>query len=179
MNRRLFLAQLSVLGPVAVASRRRAFQAASGLDRTRLAALAEAVLPSELGAAGFGAAADGFSRWLAGYRPGAELLHGYGSGEIQRAPPSPAVRWAAQLRALGPGFGSASVAARRVQVESALEGERGPGLGAPIEAKHVAVGLLAWWAGSPGATDLCYRARIGKLSCRPLAENGVRPARLG
>jgi hypothetical protein len=178
MNRRYFLAQLAVLGPVAVASRRRAFQAASGLDRGRLTALAEVVLPSELGPAGVAAAVDGFSRWLAGYRPGAELLHGYGSGEIQRAPPSPAVRWAAQLRSLGAAFTSRSLETRRAEITTALEGERGPGLGAPVEARHVALGLLAWWAGTPGATDLCYRARIGKLGCRPLAENGVRPARL-
>ena len=176
MNRRLFLAQLGALGPVAVASRRRAFQATSSWDRGRLAALAEAVLPTELGSAGLGAAVDGFNRWLAGYRPGAELLHGYGSGEIKRAPPSPAVRWSAQLTALGPDFATAPVDARRARIAQVLAGERGPSLGTPIEAHHVALGLLAWWAGTPEATDLCYRARIGKLGCRPLAENARKPA---
>jgi hypothetical protein len=42
-------------------------------------------------------------------------------------------------------------------------------------APHIAVGLLAHFYSSAAAQDLCYRARIGKGTCRPLAESPRRP----
>ena len=92
IERRGFLLQLGAFLPFAVARRRAAYQAAGSLSRPLLMALAGAALPSELGREATTAAVDGFSRWLSGYRPGAELLHGYGASDIRRTPPSPAVR---------------------------------------------------------------------------------------
>jgi hypothetical protein len=187
LARREFLARLGATLPFAVARRRSARQAAAGLDRAKVAALAEAVLPAELGATGIAAATDGFTHWLAGYREGIELLHGYGTSEIRRTPPSPAPRWAAQLEALdrtarrgrSRAFTDLALAERQELMANALAEDRDAGLPRVPEARHVAVGLLAWWAQTPAATDLCYRARIGRLTCRPLhaAPNRPEPAR--
>ena len=38
-----------------------------------------------------------------------------------------------------------------------------------------AVALLAHFYASPAATDLCYEARIGKDTCRPLAQSSRKP----
>ena len=184
LSRRSLLATLAVAFPPAVIRRRRAFAAAADLDRVRLGAVSEVVLPSRIGFAGRMAAVDGFLRWVAGYRGGAELLHGYGSAEIRRTPPSPATRWAAQLaeldlvavRRFGHPFAETSLTDRTGLIVAALESEAGPDLPAIARARHVALGLLAHWAESPPATDLAYRARIGRLGCRPLAENPDRPA---
>src|ERR671915_98576 len=51
-------------------------------DDRLVAALAAAVLPSELGAVGITRAAADFQRWVAGYKEGAELVHGYGTAVI-------------------------------------------------------------------------------------------------
>jgi hypothetical protein len=47
---------------------------------------------------------------------------------------------------------------------------------APADAHHVALGLLAWFYASPAAEDLCYRAAIGRGSCRSLADVERAPA---
>lgn len=156
-----------------------------------LDALADAVLPSELGSAGRREAADGFRAWLDGFEPVAELTHDYGSQAVHYGPEDPAPRWSSQLAALE------MVARRRESAAFAeLPGERrrdlvrrrvpdppgeiaGRGLpDDPAEAGHVAVGLLAWFYGRPEAADLGHRARIGRNTCRPLAESGDRPAPL-
>jgi hypothetical protein len=187
LARRAFVLRLGASLPFAVARRRSARQAAAALDRERLLALAEAVLPGEVGAAGVAAAVDGFARWLAGYREGVELLHGYGASEIRRTPPSPASRWAAQVVALDRtarrdhdrAFVDLAPAERRELIAAALAEDRTDALPRVVDARHVAVGLLAWWAETPGAADLCYRARIGRLLCRPLDAAPDRPHALG
>jgi hypothetical protein len=146
-------------------------------------ALAGAVLPSELGKDGAAGAARRFTRWLAGYRPGAEALHPYGSAEIGRLPPSPAAAWSAQLaaldaaarRELGAGFASLGVADRQSLVRVALAGSKLGPMPAPLSASHVAVGLMSHFFGSPEGTDLCYRAQIRKGACRPLATASRQP----
>ena len=42
-------------------------------------------------------------------------------------------------------------------------------------APHIALGLLAHFYSSAAAQDLCYEARIGKGTCRPLTESPKRP----
>jgi len=39
----------------------------------------------------------------------------------------------------------------------------------------IAVALLAHFYESPGATDLCYEAQIGRQTCRPLAAQASKP----
>jgi hypothetical protein len=62
--------------------------------------LAEAVLPGELGDAGFGRVSRAFTQWVAEYRKGVELVHPYGSSNLRQTGESPAGRWRAQLAIL-------------------------------------------------------------------------------
>jgi hypothetical protein len=186
VSRRHLLAVLAVFTPAAVGFRRRARIAAQELDHATLDALGASVLPAELGAAGIGPVVRGFERWLAGYRGGAELLHGYGAAEIRRTPPSPAVRWKTQLAALdrearrrsGRSFAQLPGTDRLALVSEALADVKSE-LPDPASAHHVGLGLVAFWAATPGASDLAYGARVGKLNCRPLAASPERPAPLG
>ena len=181
--RRRLIKGLAALAPLPFVARRFHRFAVADLDPALLRALAAAVLPSELGDGGISRTVAGFERWLAGYREGAELLHGYGTGEIRRTGPSPALRWAGQLRELdqaarkagGKPFTGLDLAARQDLVRAALQGARPSGLPAVDRAPHVAVGLLAFFYGSPEAADLCYGVRIGGNSCRPLEESSRMP----
>ena len=156
-----------------------------------LDALADAVLPSEIGAGGRREAADGFRAWLDDFEPVAELTHDYGSQAVHYGPENPAPRWSSQLAALemvarrreDAGFAELPPDGRRHLVRRRVPeppGEAaGRGLpGNPAGAEHVAVGLLAWFYGRPEAADLGYRARIGRYTCRPLEDSGERPAPL-
>ena len=135
-----------------------------------------AILPSELGTAGRERAVTGFERWLAGYREGAELVHGYGTGELRATGPSPALRWSTQLQLLEKqSFTRLTLEERRQRVLDALSGVR---LGSLLQfdrAPHIALGLLGFFYSSPEATDLCYEARIGPNTCRPLDQSARRP----
>lgn len=175
-SRRRFLLGIAALVPLPFLARRLHGAAVAGLDSARLRALAGAVLPSELGAAGLERTVVAFERWLAGYREGVELLHGYGTAEIRLTGPSPALRWAAQLDALGSSFVTLSLPERQARLRSALEGGRFGGLPPVDRAPHLAIGLLAFFYRSPEATDLCYQASIGRESCRPL-DTSPRPPR--
>jgi hypothetical protein len=98
-TRRRFLLGAAALLPLPFVARRFHRLAVASLDPALLRAMAAAVLPSELGSGGTERAVAEFERWLAGYREGAEILHGYGTGEIRRTGPSPALKWSAQLTA--------------------------------------------------------------------------------
>jgi hypothetical protein len=181
--RRRLIKGLAALAPLPFVARRFHRFAVADLDPALLRALGAAVLPSELRSDGVARAVAGFERWLAGYREGAEVLHGYGSGEIRRTGPSPALRWAGQLRELdqaarktgGKPFAALEPAPRQQLVRAALVGSQSAGLSSVDRAPHVAVGLLAFFYGSPEAADLCYGARIGRNGCRPLEESPRMP----
>jgi hypothetical protein len=174
-SRRRFVLGVAALVPLPFVARRLHGLAVASLDPVRLRALAAAVLPAELGGAGIERTALAFEQWLAGYREGAELLHGYGTGEIRVTGPSPALRWAAQLDALGPSFASLAVNERQAEVRAVLGSDRFAGFPPIDRAPHIAVGLLAFFYDSPDATDLCYEAAIGRNSCRPLATSAQMP----
>ncbi len=183
LPRRRFVLQLAGLLPLPFVARRLHARAVADLDPRLLRALAAAVFPGELGASGMERTVTRFERWLAGYREDAELVHGYGTGEIRRTGPSPALRWSNQLRELDAAaqkthrasFGHVAVAERQGLVRSALEGQRLGGMPPIDRAPHLSLGLLAFFYNSPEAGDLCYQARIGNNSCRPLAESERRP----
>lgn len=185
-RRRLF-ALLAASSPLLVAQRRRAVGAGRRLDSGTLIALADAVLPTELGAQGVAAAASAFERWLAGYRGGAEVLHDYGASEIRYLPPSPALRFEADLTRLekaartadNTAFSQLSRDARRSIVEATLAPVATDRLPEIADAPHVAIALLAHWANSTSGYDAGYRAKIGRFGCRPLADSPKKPARLG
>jgi hypothetical protein len=159
--------------------------ARSGLQADRLRALAEVVLPRALGDQGRERAVAAFEAWLTAYRPVAERDHGYGTGDITYTGADPAPGWAAQLEALdleamqrfGTSFVDLEPDRRLSLARGQLRRERGP-LPEAADAQHVAVGLLAWWASTTEALDLCYGVAIGRETCRPLASMGDAPAPL-
>jgi hypothetical protein len=156
------------------------------LDRAVLDPLGRTVLPTELGTDGIDRILAGFQTWLAEYRPGAELNHGYGTGELAYAAESPASRWQRQLDALEREarerwqrpFAELSSDERREMVRRRIDGDRLNRLPTPSAARHVAVGLLSYFYSTPEATDLCYRAAIRKRQCRPLAGSPNEPVSL-
>jgi hypothetical protein len=155
-------------------------------DRALLQALAQVVLPAELGDARTLEMTERFERWVSNFRPGAELNHGYGTGTVQQAGADPWPGWRAQLQVLdaeartqnAASFAALSVERRRVLVSAQLEAANAQRLPNPLSATHVALALLAWFYNSPDATDLCYRAAIGKETCRPLREAAQAPRSL-
>ena len=153
---------------------------------TTLVALGDAVLPEELGPRGVASAVAEFERWMAGYRPGAEANHGYGTGKIDRTPADPRPQWRSQLAALdagarragGQSFATLDRERRQTLVRTALAGERSDALPNPLLARHIALALIAHFYDSAAATDLCYQARIGRQQCRPLAAQHEKPVEL-
>lgn len=153
------------------------------LDSVMVTRLAEIVLPEELGDAGFSRVSRAFTQWVAGYRKGVELVHPYGSANLRQTGESPAGRWRAQLATLDAdarkkhrrGFGALTRQQRRELVTATLAAERTNRMPAPLDANHVAVALVAWYFGTPEATDLCYKARIERNQCRPLVNAPRQP----
>jgi len=182
-TRRRFLLGAAALLPLPFVARRFHGLAIRALDPALLRAMAAAILPGELGTDGLERATTEFERWLTGYREGAEVLHGYGSGEIHYAGPSPALKWSSQLAELdaaarkihGAPFANRSRMERQELVRAALGGVSAGGLPQVDRAPHIALGLLAHFYSSTVAQDLCYDARIGNGTCRPLADSPKRP----
>ncbi len=185
VSRRTFLAALAAALPTASFVRlahAAAVDDLAGRPQT-LIALGDAVLPAELGRAGIAASVDGFQRWIAGYREGAELVHGYGTSKLTWTGPTPATRWATQLDALDRAgaraharpFSSLTVAQRQELVRLELvdfKEDRIPPVG---RSPHVALALLAHFYDSDAANDLCYEVQILRENCRPLAMSSRKP----
>ena len=182
-TRRRFLLGAAALLPLPFVVRRFHRLAVESLDPALLRAMAVAILPAELGPSGTERAVVEFEQWLTGYREGAEILHGYGTDEIRRTGPSPALKWSTQLADLdaaarksqGAPFPARGRAEREELVRAALSGVSAAGLPQIDRAPHIALGLLAHFYSSAAAQDLCYEARIAKGTCRPLADSPKRP----
>lgn len=191
-SRRTFVGWLSGLGAaLGIGVRARPAQANAGepgeqngsLDAAMVRSVADAVLPSELGNDGVARASRAFSQWLGAYRPGVELVHPYGSAELRQTGESPIERWRSQLAALERSarqkhqraFTALTRDQRRELVMQALADDRVNRLPDPLQANHVAIGLLAWYFATPDAADLCYSAQIGRNQCRPLVHSSRQP----
>lgn len=155
-------------------------------DEARLRALAEVVLPTELGAAGRSEIVDQFLRWIRNYRADAEMDHGYGFTRLRRLPPSPALKYPAQLasldkaaRATGGTFETVAADVRRAVVEDALTAAKVERLPPRPTGEHIASDLMGFYFHGPAANDLAYRAAIGRDECRDLPDSDKRPARSG
>ena len=136
-----------------------------------------------LGKAGVVKAATAFRDWGAGYREGAELVHGYGTSRLRSTGPTPLTRWTKQLDELDAAaqaahakpFRSVGTGERTALVRAAIQGQRLDRMPGVVDASHVALALVAHFYDSPGAADLCYEAQIGKNQCRPLAASTKKP----
>lgn len=157
----------------------------SPLPAHTLRAVADAVLPSELGDEGRERAVAAFERWADGLEPVAELAHPYLVPETRYSGPDPRPGWAAQLEGLekecrarhGSPLADLDVAGRRKLLARGV-GQTGPGLGSPANANHIAVALMAHFFASPVATDMCYGRTIAKQQCRGLEGAGGEPVRV-
>ena len=185
LSRRRFVAWVAGAIPVALVTRRADALGARWLagEEETMRALAEAVLPSELGATGAARVAREFQRWIDDYKAGAELVHGYGTSALRFSRASPKANWAAQLERLGTrnwgtgtgNFTTLTLEERRAVVRDELKNERLERMPAVGAASHVAVALLAFYYESSDAADLCHRAQIGRQTCRPLATASRKP----
>jgi hypothetical protein len=187
LSRRSFVGWLAAAVPATRARWLHGALRQQQLDEALLVALATAILPSELGLAGAGRVAGSLMQWSAGYRPGVDLNHGYGTARLRTTGPNPTTQWALQLRALdedarrahNSGFAAIGDDRRRALVRAHLDEERANTIPGDIAAaQHVALALLASFYGSPEAADLCYESRIGRQLCRPLSESPQRPVPL-
>ena len=185
LSRRAFLGWLAATVPITAFARRAHAAAVVELaaDARTLRAIADIVLPSELGPSGLNAEVARFQRWTAGYREGAELVHGYGTSILDFSGPTPETRWAAQLSMLdalarkqhGKRFADVAIEPRTVLLRAHLAEQKPARLQAVGRTPHVALALVAHFYASPAATDLCYGVQIGKQTCRPLASQGRKP----
>jgi hypothetical protein len=186
VTRRGFLASLASVVPLAVVVRRAHAAAVVHLEAepATLNALGEVVLPAKtMGHAGLARAIAAFREWGAGYREGAELNHGYGTSRLRTTGPTPMTRWMTQLDQLDAAaraahqksFAALTVAQRDALLRDALRGQRIDRMPAVADAPHVALALIAHFFDSSAANDLCYEARIGRATCRPLAQQSRKP----
>jgi hypothetical protein len=178
VSRRQFVAWVSGAVPLVLVARRADALGARWLasDEATMRALAAAILPSELGATGVARVSAAFQRWIDDYRENVELVHGYGTSALRVTRASPRARWAAQLESLRrSGFNEKPVAQRRDAVRAMLATERADRMPDVAGAAHVALGLLAFYYSRSEAADLCYRAQIGRDTCRPLSQASRKP----
>lgn len=160
------------------------------LDQEMLRAVGQVVLPAAaLGEDGVTRVVADFERWLAEYEPVPELNHGYlnrGLAEIRYGPPDPGPRWSAQLEALdieaqkrfGKAFPELQEENRRSLISRQIRRDPLERLPNATQARHVAVGLLAYFYATPEANDLCHEVAIRRYTCRGLEEGGEKPAPL-
>jgi hypothetical protein len=146
----------------------------------RLTALAGVVLPQEIGANGVARAVDRFMQWIRDYRAGAQMDHGYGFTQLKRAPPSPAIKYPAQLDDLdhraGGSFTAAASSDRERAVIDAVIASSVTELPVRPDGGHIATDLMAHYFSSPEANDLAYGHLIGRYGCRNLRESEQRPS---
>jgi hypothetical protein len=160
-----------------------------GLEVKRLLPVAHLVLPRELGTGRIERATAQFARWIAGFKPGEETVHPYGSERLGATGASPAATWSSQLDALDKAatsldsqkrsFALATPEIRKKVLDEALAATqltaRVPSaLGAP----HVAIALLAHFLDSAEARNLAYGRVIDPQACRPLTASPKEPVAL-
>lgn len=187
INRRGFVGSVAASVPIAAASRHLLRSGKSApLDDALMGALGHSLLPTELGSDNIDRVVDEFQQWLEQYSTDAELNHGYGTSEIDYTPGDPTSRWQDQLdglnaeaqRRFGASFVDLDADVRRGIIRQQIADDRLDRLPRAYRARHVAVGLLAYFYASPEATDLCYKAAIGKNKCRPLRRSPDEPISL-
>ena len=148
------------------------------LDRASLDALAAALLPAELPEAERRAAVDDFERWLRGYRPDAEMDHGYGFTRLRYTAPDPLPQYAVDLESMrvaardrhGAELADLPTETVRALAAEAIEAAAPDSDTIPgrPQAAHLCIALLAAYFGSSTATDRAYEARIQREVCRGL-----------
>jgi hypothetical protein len=159
----------------------------SEAEKQTLRALGAAVLPHTLGRDKTDEIVGRFQAWLHGYRPGADRGHGYGVTRLSSAPPMPGASHAGQLAALekaarangATSFDQLEIEDQRALLDAALQAAKVERLPDRPDGRHLASDLMAFFYRSTEANDLCYRAEIGKDTCRGLADSLEPPRKIG
>jgi hypothetical protein len=148
-----------------------------------LRSLAPVVLPAALGRRGVDLVTDRFLDWLAGYRTGVVMEHGYGHPRVRPTPKSPAPRYIEQLGALVAAadrlhhqpFSRLSPEAKLGLIEAAFKDAKVDTLPSLPNGQHVVADFMAFYFQSSEANDHCYQAAIGRETCRALSQVTTRP----
>ncbi|MEO5762758.1 MAG: hypothetical protein ABIR28_10655 [Vicinamibacteria bacterium] len=188
MNRRTWFETVAAIAGVLHFGRVRAWaQTASfPLGQTvPLRAIGEAVLPESLGEEGRARVVTDFTVWLRDWKEGVDRDHGYGFTRIVRTDSSPAGHYVAQIEALdalamtrGGSFAKATIADRRAILNEVISNAKIEALPGRPNGGHIATDLMSFFFESSEANDLCYRAAIGKDTCRGLPGSDERPEAL-
>jgi hypothetical protein len=172
--------------PAATLAQATAATTFSPTEMETLHAIAEVVLPAEIGADARRKAVTTFVAWFANYRQGADMGHGYGASTL-RAPsgPSQFSRYASQFTALdatarsrgGQTFRALPASDRRAIAEQLLNDPQPVNrLPAQPTGANLVADLMGSYFTSADAWDTCYRAEIQRDSCRTL-DNSAEPPR--
>ena len=131
------------------------------------------------------AAVQAFLAGCATIAPTPRPITATGFTRLRRTPPSPAATYPAQLDALdddarerGRSFADLPLSDRQAVVEAAITAAKIERLPGRPDGGHVATDLMAFFFNSVEANDLCYRAQIGRDTCRGLTDRDERPAPL-
>jgi hypothetical protein len=150
-----------------------------------LRAIADVVLPTSLSRDEQHAVVAQFVAWVANYREGAEMGHGYGTTRLRTTGPSPAATYPAQLAALeaaaraqgAASLTAQSAAGRRTIVEAALTTpQRVTQLPARPTGANVIADFMGMFFNGPEGYNLAYRAAINREDCRGLDGSADAPS---
>ena len=144
--------------------------------------LAPTVLPASIGASRVSQTVDRFVAWTRGYREGVATSHGYGHPRLQKTAATPVPRYLEQLagledaaRAKGARWAALDVETRRALLDASIAKAGARNLPPHPSGQHVVVDLMATYFRSSEANDDCYRAQIGRETCRTIAVTLVKP----
>jgi Gluconate 2-dehydrogenase subunit 3 len=176
-------AALAILGNALPRFARAQARAPSESDRGLIAAIAEVVLPSTLGADGRAKAVAAFTHWLDGYEAGVPMSYGYGDLRYAVVPPSPLPRYRSQFarlrelsKARGSKFAALSLDDRKAVVQAALLEAKVTKLPERPDGQHVASDLMSHFYNSSDGNDFLFKASIRVSQCRGLDGSADRPA---
>ena len=144
--------------------------------------IAPTVLPTSLGAARTRSVVDRFVIWTRDYQEGVARAHGYGHPRLEKTGPTPASTYVAQLAALdreararGARWSTLDRESQRAILDAAFAAARVRNLPARPAGQHVVADLMAMYFRSSEANVDCYRAAIGRETCRPIPVTLTRP----
>jgi len=144
--------------------------------------LGPTVLPASIGAARIRETVDRFVAWTRGYQEGVALAHGYGHPRLQKSGATPVPGYLAQLAALesdarakGASWSALDLDMRRALLDASIAKANVRNLPQHPSGQHVVVDLMATYFRSSEANDDCYRAQIGRETCRTISVTLVRP----
>jgi len=185
MKRRTLLQWLGSIAAVLPFERIRLLAQPADLTPESIALLRElapTALPASIGTARIAQTVDRFVACTRGYREGVPLAHGYGHPRLQKTGPSPVRVYLAQLTALeaearakGGRWSSLDLETRRALLDASIAKTSVRGIPAHPSGQHVVVDLMATYFRSSEANDDCYRAMIGRETCRTIAVTLKRP----